>query len=479
MLQAGMWLVATALFTILIRSVDLGRTWALGQEVRGAWIAAAVGCNLLVLPLWAEQWRTLLPPSSPVAPKRMLSIASQLAFLGNALPASGQVSAVILLRREPGVTSAAALSALALEQVTEGVVKVGVLLLAAAFLPIPAWMHQALIVLAAVVAVLTTAVVVAAMHHERIATMSGNASQHRAFGRVATLVASWARDLESLRRPSRFALALACCVGTKTVELMAIVAVQHAFGLSLPFSTTLLVLAAAILGTIAPVAPANLGVYEGAVVAAYRHAGVHRKPRWRSRSCSTSVSCSAPRRLDTSFSALGEWPAPAPPEGRPSGHVASGRSFDQNPVASIRVGAPFVGLLLPRRMTPPDNETDEPSENEPLVSRRSVIVGAALAASAKLLQQTPATPAPQVPATVPDPTTVQGRTPNELGERAAFVRSRRKLSNSGTSSQTPLHDLYGTITPADLHYERHHARRAGRRSRRRTAARSTAWSSGR
>jgi uncharacterized membrane protein YbhN (UPF0104 family) len=267
-----MWLAATALFVVLVRSVDVGRFWALGQDVHGAWIAVAVALNLLVVPLWAQQWRSLLPPSSPVPLKRMLSIASQLSFLGNTFPATGQVSAVLLLGGEPGVTKAAALSALTLEQVTEGIVKVGILVAAAELLPLPLWMHQALIALAAVVAALTAMVVLAALHHERIA--GANRTIHPLVDPVIALIARWARDLESLRRPSRFGAGLLCGAGSKTVELLAIVAVQHAFGLSLPFSTTVLALAAGILGTLAPVAPANLGVYEGAVVAAYRHAGV-------------------------------------------------------------------------------------------------------------------------------------------------------------------------------------------------------------
>src|SRR5262249_62160717 len=107
-------LVATGFLVVRVRSVAVGRVWGLGQEVRGGWVAIAVASNLLILPLWAQQWRTLLPPSSRVAPKRMLSLVAQFSFLGNALPASGQVSAVVLLAREPGVTSAAALSALTL-----------------------------------------------------------------------------------------------------------------------------------------------------------------------------------------------------------------------------------------------------------------------------------------------------------------------------------------------------------------------------
>jgi sulfane dehydrogenase subunit SoxC len=113
-------------------------------------------------------------------------------------------------------------------------------------------------------------------------------------------------------------------------------------------------------------------------------------------------------------------------------------------------------------MTSPQQDPDslnDPPLAEPVVSRRSVIVGAAFAAGAKVLQGVPGAPPTQSqtpPAAPVDPTTVQGRTANELGARTAFEQSRRKVSNAGTSSQTPLEDLYGTITPSDLHYERHH-----------------------
>jgi uncharacterized protein (TIRG00374 family) len=273
-LHGGTWLIATFFLVLLVRSVDVGRVWALGQEVRAAWVSLAVAANLLILPLWAQQWRALLPSSSPLSMKRMLSLAAQFSFLGSAVPASGQVSAVILLGREPGVTPAAALSALTLEQATEGIVKVGVLVFAAELLALPVWMHSALIGLALVVAALTITVSLAALHHRRIAALSARPRSSAIVVRLVALIAQWARDLESLRTPSRLAVALACSIGTKTAEALAIVAVQRAFGFALPFSTTLLVLAAAILGTIAPLSPANLGVYEGAVVAAYRHAGL-------------------------------------------------------------------------------------------------------------------------------------------------------------------------------------------------------------
>ena len=48
-----------------------------------------------------------------------------------------------------------------------------------------------------------------------------------------------------------------------------------------------------------------------------------------------------------------------------------------------------------------------------------------------------------------------GRPPNQLGVRSPAEQPKR--IPSPTSSRTPLQDLHGTITPADLHYERHHA----------------------
>jgi sulfane dehydrogenase subunit SoxC len=54
-----------------------------------------------------------------------------------------------------------------------------------------------------------------------------------------------------------------------------------------------------------------------------------------------------------------------------------------------------------------------------------------------------------------DPTKVLGPLPSAIGERSPFEKPVRKPSD--TSSRTPLQDLYGTITPSDLHYERHHA----------------------
>ena len=67
--------------------------------------------------------------------------------------------------------------------------------------------------------------------------------------------------------------------------------------------------------------------------------------------------------------------------------------------------------------------------------------------------------AQEVPTPAQDPTKVPGRLTSELGQRAPAEQPRRlvRSPNLSSSSRTPLQDLYGVITPADLHFERHHA----------------------
>ena len=83
------------------------------------------------------------------------------------------------------------------------------------------------------------------------------------------------------------------------------------------------------------------------------------------------------------------------------------------------------------------------------VSRRDLLAGAA---GAVALGKTAAMQAGQAPA---DPSKVRGKPSRALGQRAPTEKPQRQ-PRSVTSSGTPHQDLYGTITPADLHFERHH-----------------------
>ena len=83
------------------------------------------------------------------------------------------------------------------------------------------------------------------------------------------------------------------------------------------------------------------------------------------------------------------------------------------------------------------------SRRRALLAGSAGIVGAALPLGASQTQDT---------------TKVQGPTGRDVGGRSPFEKpARMAFSPARTATFTPLQDLDGIITPADLHFERHHA----------------------
>ncbi len=87
----------------------------------------------------------------------------------------------------------------------------------------------------------------------------------------------------------------------------------------------------------------------------------------------------------------------------------------------------------------------------------AVLAGAPNAAAGQ--QRVPSSTPPVLPPPIPDdPTKLQGAPTSQVGTRSTFVTPTRTPYGEVTgSSLTPLQDLTGTMTPADLHFERHHA----------------------
>ena len=98
--------------------------------------------------------------------------------------------------------------------------------------------------------------------------------------------------------------------------------------------------------------------------------------------------------------------------------------------------------------------TDAPISRRALLTAAVGALGAQAAARAGLAQSG-ARQAPTVPS---DPTKIPGAPTSELGQRSPFERPRRiPIGRNQGTSLTPLQNLRGIVTPADLHFERHHA----------------------
>jgi uncharacterized membrane protein YbhN (UPF0104 family) len=241
--------LATALLVACARNIDWSRAGESLATLSPGWIAGGLVGNTTILICWALFWRTLVPRRPARASYgRMFEIVATASALMNTLPfGGGHASSVALLVRRAGVTMREALSVLALDQLGEGLTKVSIFLMVALTAPLPGWMRAG---------VTTASLGVAAWF-------------------VALLVASrWAQELAILKTWRRATGAWGCVLAMKGAELAAIIAVQHAFGLSLSVSGSLLVLAAVVLGTMLPLAPGNLGTYEASAFLAYRYLGV-------------------------------------------------------------------------------------------------------------------------------------------------------------------------------------------------------------
>jgi uncharacterized membrane protein YbhN (UPF0104 family) len=201
----------------------------------------------------------------------MLRVVATTSSVLNTVPMlAGEAAGIALLVSLAGLDRAAAVSVLAMDQLLVGVAKLGVLAAAALWAPLPGWMTRGVLALVAGVSFLGALLLVVAWGPRAVAR------------RLAPLLpipvnhalVALRQALAPLRSPMRGGGALGLALLKKLVEMLAIVCVQRAFGLDLPFGSAVLALAALNLATLLPIVPGNVGVYEAAVVFAYTSLGV-------------------------------------------------------------------------------------------------------------------------------------------------------------------------------------------------------------
>ena len=267
------WAALTVGLVFAARSIPWARVAAELARVHIGWIVTAVVANFAILPLWAIEWRLLVPGRERVRTGVMFEIVAVTASVLNSIPfLAGEASAVALLVNRARLSRGAALSVLAMDQLLVAVAKLSILALAASLAPIPPWLRGGLWLMVAVLGGALLLLVPLAHHWTRLRErLLAIPTRGR---RVVARLVEWGSHLDVLREPGRAARVVALALLKKSAELLAIVAVQLAFGLEPSLALGALVLAALALSTLVPVAPATLGVYEATVFAVYRFAGI-------------------------------------------------------------------------------------------------------------------------------------------------------------------------------------------------------------
>ena len=267
-LRAAGWIVATALIVLCFRSVPVASVAGSIANASWAWLLAAILANAMILVFWAAFWRSIAPDAERPGRRTMFEINAMASAAMNVMPLlAGHATALILLSTIGGLSREGAVSLMALDQLGEGIAKVILFLIVAISAPIPPWMRAGIATAGIGVAVLFGVLLaLAVLNRDRARTLPPN--------RVLAFAMASAHRLETLRSAGKAIRALCLVLGTKAAEFGGVVCVQHAFGVSMPLSSSAMVLAAIILGSMIPVAPANLGTFEAGAVLAYRHLGL-------------------------------------------------------------------------------------------------------------------------------------------------------------------------------------------------------------
>lgn len=256
-----------------VRALPWQRALEQARHASPLWLFAAILAFLIPIPLWALEWRLLAPRAARVAYSSMFEVVSITAAVLNSVPFfAGETTGVAMLIGRAGLSRGAALSVLAMDQLLTGVVKLVVLGAAALLVPLPVWVRSGILALVIGVAALLGVLVPLAHRGATIRTrLLVRPSPMRSF---AALLSSWGEHLDALRETHRVGNVALLGLAKKSAELLAILAVQRAFGLEVSLAAAVLVLASLAIATMLPVAPANIGVYEAVVLAAYRYMGV-------------------------------------------------------------------------------------------------------------------------------------------------------------------------------------------------------------
>lgn len=263
-----LWAALTAAIVIAARRLPWADAMEELRRARLSYTVLAVALNFAILPLWATEWRLLVPRAFTVPFRRMFEIVAVTASVLNSVPfLAGEISAVALLSTRGRLSRGAALSVLALDQLLVAFAKLTVLGAAALLVTLPVWLTRGVSSLAIAFMLLGLTLWIVARRRPESVPSGGR------IVRVVTAIRGWGQHLETLRDASLALRVALLAIAKKGLELGAIIVVQLALGVEPSLSAGILVLAGLAITTLLPVAPANLGVYEGTVFAIYRYLG--------------------------------------------------------------------------------------------------------------------------------------------------------------------------------------------------------------
>jgi len=196
---AVIWSLAAYFFYELFKITNFERIREEIETARSGWLVVSVLFNLSILLVWASLWNVLVPKNIHVSFSKLFQANSFMSTSCNTLPfPGGHALGLVLLVRITKLKHSVALSVLALDQMTEGIIKVVVLTLAASFSPLPEQMRQGISIFIVLIAIFSAFMFYAAHKIPKVASEDDEISPSLLF-RIKKFVSQWAGHLETLK----------------------------------------------------------------------------------------------------------------------------------------------------------------------------------------------------------------------------------------------------------------------------------------
>lgn len=271
----------SALFAYLaLRNIRYGETWHALRSIDYWWLVPATGALAVSTVARAARWRVLFeagrrPPLWETTKATLIGL-----FFNSILPLrAGEVARIVALKRYAGVSLAESTATVAVERLFDVLALLLLLFVTTPWLPHVSWLRSAAVLGIVLLVVLAGAIAVVVLLGERpVRFLLRPVAMFPGFhdldvDRVAVNVN---RGLSPLRRAGHGLLGFAWTVVSWLIIGLSLWSLMVGFGLHLSFLAALLGTVAVGLAFIVPAAPAAIGVFEAAAIAATTAYGVPR-----------------------------------------------------------------------------------------------------------------------------------------------------------------------------------------------------------
>ncbi len=259
---------------VVVRSVDLGATWAVLRSARPEWLALLVAFVATDVLLRGLRWRVLLAPLARVPFRATLSSLLVGYLANNVLPARlGEVVRSHDLGQRTGVSRAAVLGTIVVERVVDTLVVVSIASLAILVLSVRGVVASAVLVGLAVTALLVVGVAAGIAAHR----LPGAARMGRFLDRWPQVRDVLSRLREGLTVASNLRtmiVAVGLSIGSWSSTVLAFAAAAQAVGFEPTMGQAALLAAGTNLATAVPAAPGYVGTFELAAVTIAASVGI-------------------------------------------------------------------------------------------------------------------------------------------------------------------------------------------------------------